>query len=286
MVLLTSILLASSVAQARVGEVNDWVLHQNDGSCSAIASYGRDILVRVSHDLARNEAHFSVVRPVWRSIEEGRRYQLRIDFSNGNYYDGPPNAGVHIGEGDTRSSGITATLNGREFLADFAGAAWMEIRVEGTLIASLNLRGTRAVMSQVRACSARAFREDTRDPFARLPSSPPTPTSPLLEGVRRPPNSSAPPSIARLRSGSISNADMPMSSIRAGSSGTTRITMLVDATGVATDCSVTGSSGDATLDAWTCTLAVRRFRFTPATRNGQNVVGTYSQSVRWVLPDD
>jgi len=84
----------------------------------------------------------------------------------------------------------------------------------------------------------------------------------------------------------MSHSHYPSAPQRAGASGTTRITLTVDANGRATGCTVSGSSGNSSLDSTACSLAQRRFRFTPATRDGQNVPGTYSQAVRWVLPDD
>ena len=118
-------------------------------------------------------------------------------------------------------------------------------------------------------------------------AQPPRPNPPAPPAVQPPPPPpSAPPTPARLRSGSVSNADYPSSAIRSGASGTTRITLSVDASGRATGCTVSGSSGNSSLDSTACSLAQRRFRFTPATRDGQNVPGSYSQAIRWVLPDD
>lgn len=121
-------------------------------------------------------------------------------------------------------------------------------------------------------------------------ATPPRPTPPTPPAVvpppPPPPPPASPPTPARLRSGSISNADYPSSAIRSGASGTTRITVSVDANGRATGCTVSGSSGNSSLDSTACSLAQRRFRFTPATRDGQNVAGSYTQSVRWVLPDE
>jgi protein TonB len=121
--------------------------------------------------------------------------------------------------------------------------------------------------------------------FVATPPRPAPPTPPAVQAPPPPPPS-APPTPARLRSGSVSNADYPSSAIRSGASGTTRITLSVDASGRATGCTVSGSSGNSSLDSTACSLAQRRFRFTPATRDGQNVAGSYSQSIRWVLPDD
>jgi protein TonB len=95
----------------------------------------------------------------------------------------------------------------------------------------------------------------------------------------------AAPTPARLRSGSISNDDYPAAAQRAEAEGTTRITVSVGPDGRPTGCTVTGSSGNGSLDSTACSLAQRRFRFTPATRNGQPVAGSYSTSVRWQIRD-
>lgn len=91
----------------------------------------------------------------------------------------------------------------------------------------------------------------------------------------------------RLRSGSISNSDYPSAAIRAGEQGRVRIILNVAPYGGVTNCRVEQSSGSAALDFTTCQLATQRFKFDPG-RNaqGRSVASTYSQSVRWVLPDD
>jgi protein TonB len=97
----------------------------------------------------------------------------------------------------------------------------------------------------------------------------------------------AAPTQAKLQNpGAISNDDYPAAAQRAGAQGTTRITLQVGPNGRATGCSVTGSSGNSALDNTACSLAQRRFRFTPATRDGKPVAGSASTSIRWVLPED
>ena len=100
------------------------------------------------------------------------------------------------------------------------------------------------------------------------------------------PPPAAPPTQPRLRSGTIGTDDYPASALRAEAQGTTRMTLQISAEGRVTGCSVAGSSGNSSLDSTACSLAQRRYRFAPATRNGQPVASTYSQSVRWQLPDD
>jgi protein TonB len=101
------------------------------------------------------------------------------------------------------------------------------------------------------------------------------------------PTPSAPPQPARLQNpGAISNDDYPSAALRAEAQGTTRITMQVGANGRVTGCTVSGSSGNSALDSTACRLAQSRFRFTPATKDGQPVAATASTSIRWVLPDN
>ena len=127
------------------------------------------------------------------------------------------------------------------------------------------------------------------DPAPATPPAPPRVQCP--GGVTVPagtacPAPAAPPTPPRLRSGTISNDDYPASAIRAQAQGTTRMSLQIGADGRVTSCSVTGSSGNSSLDSTACNLAQRRYRFNPATRNGQPVASTYSQSVRWQLPDE
>jgi TonB family protein len=54
-----------------------------------------------------------------------------------------------------------------------------------------------------------------------------------------------------------------------------------------TSCTVTSSSGSASLDAATCRIMTERARFIPARdRRGRAVADSLSARVRWVLPED
>lgn len=127
------------------------------------------------------------------------------------------------------------------------------------------------------------------------PPAPPTPyvaprTPPAPPAVAPPPPPppppSAPPTAARQTGGSISDADYPQSAIRAEAQGTTSVTIQVGANGRVTGCNVTGSSGNGALDQTACSLIQRRFRYAPATQNGQPVASTTSRRITWRLPRD
>lgn len=86
--------------------------------------------------------------------------------------------------------------------------------------------------------------------------------------------------------GWITNDDYRPVWINRGLEGTARFSLSIDASGRVTDCSITGSTGHAQLDAATCELLSRRARFEPARdTNGERVAGRYSSSVRWTIPE-
>lgn len=101
---------------------------------------------------------------------------------------------------------------------------------------------------------------------------------------------------ARWLSGSIDASDYPESAYRARRGGTVHLRFTVAPTGRISDCAVTRSSGSRELDAVTCRLILRRFRYRPA-RNAEGrpiastVVGEHVWEVappppdRWIEPD-
>ena len=92
---------------------------------------------------------------------------------------------------------------------------------------------------------------------------------------------------ARLRYGSIVFEDYPAAAIRAREQGTVAIRYVVGPEGRVTSCEIAESSGSAVLDATTCALAQRRFRFYPAQDEaGTPTSETRTQRVRYSLPED
>jgi protein TonB len=78
------------------------------------------------------------------------------------------------------------------------------------------------------------------------------------------------------QSGKINDKDYPASSSRAQRGGEVETQFIVEPSGRVTGCRVTKSSGDAALDATTCALIERRFRFRPATNSqGEPVTSEY-----------
>ncbi|SFF96039.1 protein TonB [Novosphingobium sp. CF614] len=85
----------------------------------------------------------------------------------------------------------------------------------------------------------------------------------------------------------VTTDDYPTFDIRAGHAGTVRFLLAIDSGGRVTDCTIVESSGYPGLDAATCRNVTRRARFDPATdAAGERVAGSYSGTIRWVIPRD
>lgn len=87
------------------------------------------------------------------------------------------------------------------------------------------------------------------------------------------------------RGNTISEDDYPDASRRAEEQGVTRIAFTVSTDGRVTDCSTAVSSGHPRLDDQACKVAMRRWRFEPALREGSPVAEPRQRSVRWQLKD-
>lgn len=80
--------------------------------------------------------------------------------------------------------------------------------------------------------------------------------------------------------------DYPSRALREGREGVTRFRVTVTADGRAANCTIVSSSGHPDLDEATCKNVERRARFRPAKDgNGNDTTGSYSNSIRWVIPD-
>ena len=114
---------------------------------------------------------------------------------------------------------------------------------------------------------------------------PPRFSPPAPSAAPAPPSTPPTPATAKGRGNTFSDDDFPDASRRAEEQGVTRVSYVIDTTGKVSDCTVTQSSGSPRLDDATCKIIIRRFRFNPATRDGQPVIEKKSQPVRWQLKD-
>jgi periplasmic protein TonB len=110
--------------------------------------------------------------------------------------------------------------------------------------------------------------------IAAPPAPPPPPPPPPAPKVAQK---------ATQKGGSISDEDYPSSSIRNEEQGVSRASFTIGTDGKVASCNASGASP--TLDALTCSLIQRRFRFKPALdESGNPISETRTQNVRWKLP--
>lgn len=84
-----------------------------------------------------------------------------------------------------------------------------------------------------------------------------------------------------------STVDYPAAALRAGEEGTAEFRAVVGPEGRVTECTITSSSGSASLDAATCEIMRTRARFTPARdEHGNAISDTINSRIRWTLPRD
>jgi protein TonB len=124
--------------------------------------------------------------------------------------------------------------------------------------------------------SAQSTISTPEPPRVAPPAPPPAPSPPAVPGT-------APVPIQRTFA--VSEDDYPDASRRAGEEGITGVRVTVGTDGKVTQCSVTRSSGFPRLDEKACQIAQRRWRFKPATENGQPVEATISRNYRWQLQE-
>lgn len=85
----------------------------------------------------------------------------------------------------------------------------------------------------------------------------------------------------------VTSGDYPATAMRDQREGTTAFRLVVGVDGLPSKCDVIESSGHADLDTTTCRLLMERARFKPAhDERGQPAAGTYSNRIRWQIPDD
>ena len=117
----------------------------------------------------------------------------------------------------------------------------------------------------------------TPTPSATVRPDPPSPTPSFTPARAKPSND-----LTRW----ITTEDYPAGPLRNEIEGTAGYRLIVGTNGRVSSCEIVRSAGNGALDEATCKLLARRARFEPATDDtGAKVVGTYSGTVRWDIPD-
>jgi len=84
----------------------------------------------------------------------------------------------------------------------------------------------------------------------------------------------------------ITTDDYPRDALRKVAGGSVNFTLQISADGKVSDCVVTESSGNQSLDDATCALMSARARFEPAKdKDGHAIAGSFHSRINWSIPD-
>jgi protein TonB len=112
---------------------------------------------------------------------------------------------------------------------------------------------------------------------------------PIVPPVLDPPRATFAPKPVRPRNSParwITNDDYPPRALIDEAEGVAAYRLIVGTSGQVTACEVTRSTGNGPLDDATCRFIERRARFEAATdENGAKVMGSYTGTVRWDIPE-
>lgn len=207
-------------------------------------------------------ANLSLANPRWQATT-GRFYPMALVL------DGRRTELSAVGMVEGGLSGFMFRV-GTDFLGDLAAARRLELSGTAAPRQSLDLAGSAAAVARLRECLAE------RKGTFRPPPPPPPPPPPRRQGKERRASPAVP--LHRL----MSNADYPAAALRAGEQGTVRFRLDVAANGRVTACTISGSSGSASLDSTTCRLMTMRARFEPARdRLGRPVADSFESRIAW-----
>jgi TonB family protein len=253
---------------ARVGE---WQVRPDyPGRCSAMRQYpgGTRIFVSSHRD---GSAGLLVGNRAWSRRNPGTH---RLALIQGG---APRGLAAQVEEGFI---GLNLSARaGSGLLAQLAGGGSLEVAApDGTVLQRLDLGGVAPALERLGPCISEAAIAENFPPVAAPPPRPPPPSG--RRGKEHPARARV--SLPML----FSSEDYPVAAVRAGEEGPVAFRLEVGTDGRVAVCTVTGTSGSASLDAATCRLLRSRARFTPASnRKGKPIEDSVSGRIIWQLPE-
>ena len=256
---LISVLVSAPSVGAPLQPTDKWVLNYEDAQCNAYRDYGTE----------QDPLYLAFKAPPVGSViqlmvvQEGRRmnaeqYDVRVKIGERPILK--TNMLVYRGnQGKFRTKLINLP---REEFDAFMDAKTVEITGLGQDY-SFALSGTGPLMKALDECLA-----DLRTNYNVSPPNAPNPR--LTRGP-----------MGNLM-GLFSSKDYPWPAIMSRMEGTTGVELLIDDKGSVADCSVTETSGNATIDAQSCAIFKERAKFAPALDlQGKPTRSSYSQRISW-----
>ncbi len=144
--------LIAQAPQARV-EAAQWTLAGGSQGCAVHSSSPQGTVVSILAGAGQDDLLFLVQNPEW-ALDDGRRYEIAVAFDGSEPWELQAVAKTEI---DADGPGLMFVVpegdrQGLDFIAQFAGARGMQIRSDGTRLASLPLGSGRSAMTALAGC--------------------------------------------------------------------------------------------------------------------------------------
>lgn len=169
-------------SKAAIAETSEWktvgwwdiLFLPSTGGCTAFATYDKGVMVGIGLASAEElQMHVILMNDDWKSIEEGKEYEINVKFGNETPWR------LEMNGFQTQSSyGLDLTLPAATdqsgvFAKEFMRETGMEWHYEGRSLGDFSLKGSRLAFQEVVACtkSYRSALQTSADPFASSSSS-------------------------------------------------------------------------------------------------------------------
>ena len=170
---------AESGDTAKWGQVEGWEIRVDrsvgDG-CFAMQVYEDNTVLRVGFDQTEKAIYLFIANASWKSVEIGKRYQMRFVFDEQYPFNGEL-VGVKLGNLTVLSHSNVST----DFTKAFMQRNGLRVYYQNNRIASLSLKNTYAAIGEVLNCqsamassgSGKGRSQTTSDPFSNSPTNDP-----------------------------------------------------------------------------------------------------------------
>ncbi|MDB5619667.1 serine protease [Tardiphaga sp.] len=132
--------------------LDNWTVGFNKAHSSylATATYGDDTTVWIGMDADDGEVYFGLTNPNWDSIQDGKRYSMKIASVGGGRWQGQFNGISRNQEKGVISGGLKEA-----FVRDLIRSPGIAVSLGSRVIAKLNLDGSPAAFAAVLACQSK-----------------------------------------------------------------------------------------------------------------------------------
>ncbi len=267
----------------------DWDVTQFEDSCGVFQSFegkGETALALIL--FADGRVGLTLRNSGW-SANAGRKYDIIYQIDDTSF-SGAPSIGLNdIGE----KVGFLSLFSD-EFVSALANGDSLKVTMGEVIVDQLSLKGSAAGIARARNClrdvNAEMRKSETeRQKLAHIADDPFKEKSAKIsdesfQNGRIKLVGNQPPIPKGHEWANIS--DYPIRALQEKREGAASFKLTVGINGVATNCEIVKSSGHIDLDDATCKNISKRARFNSATdENGKPIVGTYSSSLRWQIPE-